>query len=581
MVETTATNEKQQTGYPSIDKPWLKYYSENSINAPLPEKTMYEYIWEKNKDYPEDNAFHYYGTRISYGKLFEMIQKSISFFYDIGIRKGDIVTIMSMHTPEVLYALYGLNYIGAVANMVYLTLSDREILHTLRDTESKALMVLDVAIERVARIHDQIEIPVFILGVADSMPMVKKAAYFVKEQAGRMKTHRKTIIPTYLSFSKMVLSVDDSCLKDVTMSHDHEAAAVIVYTSGTTGEPKGVVLSSDCLNAVAYQLSATDRDYKRGDKALLAIPSFLGYGISMLHLCVSEGMLGDLFITLNNAAVGIEFDKFRPNRLVTGPPCLDDIMKYSKGNLHHVIEVTGGGSLINAEKEREFNSFLHKHGSRTQYLSGYGMTECASVLFLNMRHAYKKDSLGVPLPSVSVKIEDTDTHEELQFDCLGEICVSSPSLMIGYFRNNEATKEAVETDERGMRWLHTGDLGYVDKDGFVFITGRIKRVFYTRGSDGVIYRIFCQRIEDICMSHQNAKLCGVVVREDEERLNIPIVYTVLKEPERKQATILEIKQIAGAELPEHMRPAEICVVDYIPLTASGKVDYRRLTEKYE
>ena len=142
------TEETKRTGFPSIDKPWLKYYSEEAISAPLPQCTMYQYIWKNNKEHLSDIALWYYGRAITFGKLFATVEKTAAAFYAMGVRAGDIVTVMSMHTPEAICAMYALNYIGAVANMVYMTLSEKEILHTIENTQSKLFLVLDAALEK-------------------------------------------------------------------------------------------------------------------------------------------------------------------------------------------------------------------------------------------------------------------------------------------------------------------------------------------------------------------------------------------------------------------------------------------------
>ncbi len=558
--------EHNLTGYPSVDKPWLRYYSEKAITDSIPDKTIFQYIWENNKDNLSDTAINYYGTKISYGHLFEKIRKAASAFYVMGVRPGDIVTIMSMHTPEALVSIYAANMIGAVANMVYMTLSGNEIAENLRKTDSKLFLVLDVALDRVISVNDEINCPVVILGVADSMPLPLKMAY-------NLKTHNKK--HDYMTWHDLLLKSKG----EVAVASDFTAPAIIVYTSGTTGEPKGVVLSSENLNSEVAQLRGTDRNYKRKETVLMILPPFIIFGASMSHLGLSTGIEIIICIQLENDIIGKMFNKYKPNRYVAGPMYLEGILRHVKGDLNRVIDITGGGDAITSEQEAEINEFLKSHGSKAQYFTGYGMSEVSAAAIVNMECANRAGSLGVPLPKTNVKIVDTESGEELAYGKVGEICFCSPGIMQCYYNNEEATNDCIDVDQNGNRWLHTGDLGSIDKDGFVFFKGRIKRIYMTLGTDGFAYKLFPQRIEEFFERQDEIETCGVIVKDDVERLHTAHAFVTLKSSIKNQDSYIKaLKQRVQDDLPEHLRPDSIKILDSIPVTPSGKIDYKSLEQ---
>lgn len=573
-------NNTHLTGYPSIDKPWLKYYSEEAINAPLPEMTMYRYIWKNNKDhlsdvqnhhYRTDIALRYYGAKISYDKLFDNIKQAASSFYAMGVRSGDMVTVMSMHTPETIYALYALNYIGAVANMVYMTLSEKEILHTLENTASKAFLVLDPALERVRNIAEKITCPIVVLHVSDSMPAMMKLGYKLKAKAVK---HSFENWKDFMNRGK----------SEPPLATNHAAPAVIVYTSGTTGDSKGVLLSSDNINAVIHQVRTSGTVFLRRETLMNNIPTFLAYGIAVAHLSLATGMEMYLHLIIVPEEIAKGIVKTKPKHYIGGPIIVDPLMQIDQGDMSWLNEFIGGGEGISPEKEAQFNQFLRERGCSSYYCSGFGMSELSSAVSLQQNHAYRFGSVGLPLAHNVFKSVDPDTGEELPYEEIGELCVASPSMMIGYYQNDKETNRIIREDGDGVRWLYTGDLGYIDKDGFVFHKGRMKRIYSTVGKNrDIIQKIFPDRIEECIEARAEVESCGVIVIPDEVQFHVSIAFAKLKEEcKGQQQTVLRsIEEGIRKDLPDHLWPREIRIIDAMPITQSGKIDYKTLEKRLE
>lgn len=572
-IKKSPMNSKKEhhlTGYPSIDKPWLKYYREDAINGALPKNTMYGYAWENNKDNLSDVLFEYYGSNISYSTFFKRVIEIAKALKKIGIMQGDIVTVMSMHTPETIYLIYALNYMGVVANMVYMTLAENEIVRTIQHTESKLFFVLEPALERVVAVQDKINIPIIVLPIAESMPFYLKVLVSIRNQK---KTGFKRFKEFFLCGQNEETPI---------YANDPDAVAAIVYTSGTTGEPKGVMLTNNGLNALVYQDINGIISFRRKLNFLFMLPPFIGYGYAHMHVAICAGLRLNLQIELMPQIVAKTLFKNRTECFCAGPAFLDAILNHGVSKLDKLKFFICGGGEVSNEKEKQVNEFLGKCGARALFSNGYGMTEASSVLSTNCNEISKMGSLGIPFVKTNVKVIDTETGNELKFGEVGELYFSTPSLMKGYYKNDEATKQTLCIDKNGVRWLKTGDLGYVDEDGFVFMSGRIKRIFYVRAGVGEICRLFPSHIEEILEKHSAVASCAVVVRKDKELISVPRVYLTLTEIAHysdKNIIINELKDLVEKELPKHMQPETITIISQMPMTQSGKIDYRALDYK--
>ena len=549
-----------------MDKPWLKYYSEETLAAKMPCCSMYEYIRRENENTQENVALNYFGNKITYRELFGRIERVAAAFQKAGIENGDVVTIMSMHIPETIECIYALNMIGAVSNLIYMTLTEEEIIAQIKAVHSKIFLYLEDVEDRICGIQDKLNGVTFIsMSSYDSMP------YPMKLIGVRNRWHK--LKRASIKFRDFV----DICKSTKVAIADYEKNkdAVIVYSSGTTGNPKGVVHTNDSMNAVAFQYKTAGMGIDKGSTFLNPIPPFFGFGISIgIHTQLSLGTTGILHIVPETNLVSKTIRRMKPNHVVLGPAFLDAMLDSIAGDMRWLHTLAGGGAGITEEQERGLNDKLHEHKSKLNYLTGYGMTEFGATVCTNMNRCQKFGSLGIPFPKTNIKIIDTEAHEELPYGKTGEMCFHTPNMMKKYLNSPEQTAEIIEIMD-GVRWIHTGDLGHVDRDGFVYFDGRIKRIYITKATDGTVYKLFPERIEDVLRGCQDVQQAAVVVEEDKLKLNTAIAYVVLKKGNAEKQ-LAYIRETLAQQLPDYSVPQTVMVIESMPLTQSGKIDYRKL-----
>jgi len=361
--------------------------------------------------------------------------------------------------------------------------------------------------------------------------------------------------------------------------------SLISHTGGTTGEPKGVVLTDYNINALMYQI-VCNFEHSRQGCALAVLPPFINYSFveSMLAM-LAIGYKVALIPDYKPEKFGNYINHYKPNIVLSIPPywkALLDDPKIFKVDMSCFEQIYYGGEGMSEETETAVNALLHQCGSKTELFKGLGETELVAGATQSYIDCNPIGSVGIPLVKTDFKIVEPDTTEELTYNCRGELCFSGPTLMKGYYKNQEATDEIIKKHSDGKRWLHTGDIGYVTEDGIIYVTGRIKRIFVTKGPDGIATKMFPDRIEKVLFNHPSVNLCCVIGVKDTVRVHYPKAYVVLNDGYLpSEQTTEDIRAFCKSKLPGYMIPDEIEYLATLPRTPRGKIDYRTLEKLNE
>ena len=569
---------KPLTGYPSIDKPWLKYYSEEELAITEPPKgTLFDVIFDHNKNYTKEIAIEYYGRNISYGELFEQIEKCCRNLSALGVKRGDIVAIQSMPNPQVIVLMYALNKMGACGNMLYPDAKAMDVIASMEKTDSGLLFALD-------KIYEQYEVDlprsfnktVILMNIMDEMgPVAKLFAY----QKGK---YRKTNQAIHTISWKQFICGSGA---DYQICHDENLPAFMLRTGGTTGIPKEVVLSSHNFSAMSgsehlARVCVGGKKWERKSKCLLLQPPFIAFGIGNgIHNAFSFGFRLIVVLDVSPQAIAKLFVKYKPNIIVAGTVQIGQMIQDladEKVDLSSVEMLAVGGDAISAKLENEINGFLEQHNCKAKMTKGYGLTEISASVIIETINAHRIGSVGIPIALCNMKVIDENTGEELPYNTQGEICLSSPGIMLGYYHNPKATDEIIEIKD-GVKWLHTGDVGEISEDGFLTITGRIKRIIVVK--EGNIYhKVFPIVSEEKFLKIPELKEISIVGRSNPDTANELVSFFVLENNEKAEQMKKILKAYADQELESFERPCEFVFIDKLPRTLIGKVDYRKLEE---
>lgn len=565
---------------PSEGKPWLKYFSPEAVAAPLPQDTLYGYLVAQNGAYPDNAALNYYGNRIPFGRTLREIDRTADAYQALGVLPGEIVTCCSLAIPETVYSLYGLNKIGGVSNMIDPRASSEGIRNFVAETGSRVLVILDAILEKNLDMLPELDVDTIIVQTAErSLPPMVRLLKRLKDGAVRLPADKRIVY--WDDFLRAGAGANAQ-----PVPYRENMLAVINHTGGTTGVPKGVMLTNDGMNAMSVNFGLSGVNYRCDNRFLDIIPPFASYGVvCSLHVPFSLGLEVVLIPLFDPEKFADMIRRYRPTHTLAVPSHYERLMndaRIRKMDLSFFETAGSGGDTMNTGLEDNLNGFLHGRGCRYPLSQGYGMSEVSAAACCNFNNVHKNGSVGIPLLKTTVSVFRPDSFEELGYDEMGEICITGPTMMLGYLNNPEETARVMRRHPDGTVWIHSGDLGYMDADGFVYIKGRMKRIIIRH--DG--HKVFPTQLEGIIGGCGKVEACAVVAVRDRERAQgkLPMAFVKLRDSiphERFQAIRDEILALCNAQLPLKDRLYDLAFVPELPHTAVGKIDYRRLEDDYE
>ena len=570
---------EKQNLLPSEEKPWLKYYPPELIGKPLPQGSIYSFLKEIAEESPDAVALHYYGKELSFRRLIEEIDRCADAFCGLGIRPGEVVSICSVAVPETIYSIYALSKLGAVANMIDPRMDVESLRRIVDEAESRVIVIIDVAFTKLWRVLPDLELEhVIVECAADSLPLLPRTAYKLRGDTRQVIPYGNGIMP----WKQFIRGAEGQHAAEA--PHTPGSTAAITYTGGTTGVPKGVELTSEGLNAVAFSQMHTIQ-HKTGDVFLDIIPVFTSYGIAIgMHTALCAKLKNVLIPRFEAEKLAKLIRRYRP-QIMIGVPAFYDLLTRSpelKGvDLSFAAMYISGGDTMNLSLEKRLNDWFMGNGSPYPFAQGYGMSEVTSAAAFSFHDVYREGSSGIPLLAVTLGVFEPGTANELPYGRQGEVCITGPTLMARYFRKPDETENVMRKHPDGRVWVHSGDIGWMDADGFVYIVGRIKHIIIR--FDG--HKIFPIQIESMVARHEKIAECTVISIPDREHGfgDYPLVIAVPSKAAAGTDRIAlreELMAYCNEKLEERGRPADIVFIDEMPLGSMGKVDHMRLKERF-
>lgn len=578
-------SEKKKTNANAFDTPitervpWKKA-SENSgipMNLDYFDGTMYEALENVAQKYPHAIAFDFMGRSTTYRQMIDQINRCAKALRTIGVRENDCVTIAMPNCPQAVYMFYAVNLVGAIANMIHPLSAEKEIEYYLNVSNSVTAVTLDQFYNKFESIRENTNVVnIIIASIRDELSRPIRAGYMLTEGRKIKPIPKDAPVIRWNQFMKIA----DSCFYNYKKARKGSDPAVILYSGGTTGTTKGIVLSNSNFNNLGQQIVATNPMYRPGDKMLAAMPLFHGFGLGVcVHSMLSQAGRVILLPRFTPKSYAKAILRNKCNFIAGVPTLFEALLRNDAMNgkdLSFLKGMFSGGDSLSVELKKKVDKFLYDHHATIQVREGYGTTETVTACCLTPPTMYKEGSIGIPFPDTYIKIVEPDTDNEIAYGEEGEILLSGPTNMQFYWNNEEETAQTLRhSDTDGRTWVHTGDLGTMDDEGFVYFKGRSKRMIITSG-----YNVYPAQLENILDAHDDVLMSCVIGVPDSYKMQKVKAFVTLK-PGITQSD--EVKENIMAHCRKYMAkyalPYDIEFRDDMPKTLVGKVAYRVLEEE--
>lgn len=555
--------------------PWKDYMGDVPMHLEYFEGSMFEGIKATAKKFPNYTAFDFMGKATTYTQLVKEIETCAKSLKTLGIRPGEKITIAMPNCPQAIYMFYAINAVGGIASMIHPLSAEKEIEFYLNDSGSVAAITLDQFYGKFANIRKNTGIRnLIITSIADALSPVMKVGYALTQGRKIAPIPKDAPVILWKDFKSL-----STCGHEYAVKRESGDPAVILYSGGTTGTSKGIVLTNKNFNALAQQVVATNPMFRPGDKMLAAMPVFHGFGLGVcIHTMLFNGGRCILVPRFTPKSYANDLVKHRCNFIAGVPTLYEALLRLEDmdgADLSCLKGVFSGGDSLSVELKKKFDKFLYDHKASIQVREGYGTTETVTACCLTPTHMSKEGSIGLPFPDTYIKIVEPGTDKEVPYGQEGEILLAGPTVMMEYMHHPEETAQTLRKHEDGLTWVYTGDLGVMDEQGFVYFKGRAKRMIITSG-----YNVYPAQLENILDAHDFVQMsCVIGVPDSYKMQKVKAFVKLAAGVAATDATKQAIMEHCRKHIAKYAMPCDIEFKDEMPKTLVGKVAYRVLEEE--
>ena len=559
-----------------VKAPWVDSLGDLPHHLEYPDCSMVSLIEKRAQENPDLDAYIFFGKKTSYGRMMDDINQCAKGLKAIGVKKGDRVTVALPNCPQGVTIFYAINMIGAVASMIHPLSSEKEIEFFINDSKSVMAITLDQFYGKFDAIRKNVSIRnLVITSIKDVVSLPVKIGYNLTE--GRK--HDKVPKDADIILWKDLMGKGRTYVGEYRDENDAGDASVVLYSGGTTGLNKGILLSSYNFNALAMQTAGVNPNYKVGDRMLTVMPIFHGFGLGIsVHTILVHGGCCILVPRFTPQSYAKLMMKYKCNYIAGVPALFEALIRMPRMenvDLSFLKGMFSGGDSLSIELKKKVDNYLYEHNSSIQVREGYGTTECVTASCLTPIHTAVEGSIGLPMPDMFYKIVEPGTENELPYGETGEICLAGPTVMLGYLDQPEETANTLRTHADGMTWVHTGDLGSMDDRGFVYFKQRLKRIIITNG-----YNVYPSQLENAFDAHEKVHMSCIIGVPDPIKKQKVKAFIMLK-PDIKPSDDVksELMEYAKKNISKYALPYDIEFREDLPKTLVGKVAYRILEEE--